>query len=94
MTKNDELLEQLKIDYTQADLSDADRTMLDYVSKLTLAPATVTEGDIHALQQAGFDDRAILDIAHITGYFALVTRLADGLGVALEPGVGDSSQKG
>jgi alkylhydroperoxidase family enzyme len=60
--------------------------MLDYVAKLTLAPATVTENDIQDLRRIGFDDRAILDMAHITGYFALVTRLADGLGVTLEPG--------
>jgi uncharacterized protein YciW len=36
------------------------------------------------LREVGFDDRAILDIAQITAYSAFVTRLADGLGVALE----------
>ena len=34
---------------------------------------------------AGFSDRAILDINQITGYYAYVNRLADGLGVELEP---------
>ena len=84
LTKNDALLAQLKEDYTQAALSAADRAMLDYVAKLTLAPATVTRDDVQALRDAGFEDRAILDIAQITAYFALVNRTVDGLGVTLE----------
>ena len=75
---------QIREDYTQADLSPADRTMLDYATKLTLRPAAITRGDVQALDEAGFDDRAILDIAQITAYFAFVNRTADGLGVALE----------
>jgi uncharacterized peroxidase-related enzyme len=84
LTKNDELLAQLKEDYTQASLSPADRAMLDYASKLTRTPAAVSPDDVQALRHAGFDDRAILDIAQITAYFAFVNRTADGLGVALE----------
>jgi uncharacterized peroxidase-related enzyme len=84
LKKDDALLAQLKEDYTQASLGAADRAMLDYVAKLTLAPATVTRDDVQALRDAGFEDRAILDIAQITAYFALVNRTADGLGVTLE----------
>lgn len=58
--------------------------MLDYAAKLTLTPATITEQDITALRSTGFDDRAILDIAQITAYYAYVNRIADGLGVSLE----------
>ena len=32
----------------------------------------------------GFSNAGILDIAHVTGYYAYVNRLADGLGVELE----------
>jgi uncharacterized peroxidase-related enzyme len=82
---NDEtLVAQIKEDYTQAHLSSADRVMLDYAAKLTRTQAAVSEADVQALRDAGFDDRAILDIAQITAYFAFVTRLADGLGVTLE----------
>ncbi len=84
MVRDDELVAQLKEDYTQASLSEADRVMLDYVAKLTLTPSAVTPQDVQALREAGFDDRAILDIVQITAYFAFVTRIADGLGVALE----------
>ncbi len=40
--------------------------------------------DVENLQQSGFADAEILDINQITGYFAFVNRLADGLGVELE----------
>jgi alkylhydroperoxidase family enzyme len=36
------------------------------------------------LREAGFSDSAILDINQVTGYYAYVNRLADGLGVELE----------
>jgi uncharacterized peroxidase-related enzyme len=84
LTKDDELLAQLKEDYTQASLASADRAMLDYAAKLTLSPAAITRSDVQALRRAGFDDQAILDIAQITAYFAFVNRTADGLGVSLE----------
>ena len=82
--KDDALLEQLKGDYTQASLSPGDRVMLDYAAKLTHTPAAVTRDDIQALRDAGFDDRAILDIAQITAYFAFANRTVDGLGVTME----------
>jgi uncharacterized peroxidase-related enzyme len=84
LTEDDELVAQLKEDYTQAPLSAADRRMLDYVRKLTMSPATVAEADVEALRKEGFSDRAILDVAQIAAYFAFVTRLADGLGVTVE----------
>lgn len=84
MTKDEKLVTQLKEDYTKASLVPKDRAMLDYVAKLTRSPAAVSEDDVQALREAGFDDRAILDIALITAYFAFVNRVADGLGVALE----------
>lgn len=60
--------------------------MLRYVDKLTQTPSAVAETDVDALRRVGFSDRAILDIAQITAYFAFVTRLASGLGVRLEDG--------
>ena len=42
------------------------------------------EADVAALREAGFSDTAILDINQVTGYYAYVNRLADGLGVELE----------
>ncbi len=58
--------------------------MLKYAVKLTLEPWGMTKTDVEALQQHGFHDAEILDINQVTGYFAFVNRLADGLGVELE----------
>ncbi|MBZ0280645.1 MAG: peroxidase [Anaerolineae bacterium] len=84
MTKNYEWVEQLKEDYTKADLDTANRAMLDYTAKLTRTPGEITQADIASLRQVGFNDRAILDIAQITAYYAYANRLVDGLGVSLE----------
>ena len=44
------------------------------------------EAELRALlRDAGFNDRAIHEIAQITGLFAYYNRLADGLGIDNEP---------
>ena len=77
-------MNQLKSDYTLADITPAQMAMLDYVAKLTERPADMIESDIHRLGEVGFKDRAILDINQIAAYYAYVNRVADGLGVDLE----------
>ena len=77
-------VETLKQDYRQAQLSPADRAMLDYVAVLTLTPAQVEESDVIRLRENGFGDKAILEINQITGFFAWCNRTIDGLGVELE----------
>ncbi|HIP71498.1 MAG TPA: peroxidase [Anaerolineae bacterium] len=84
LTKYEALVEQLKSDWRQANLNPPDRAMLAYAVKLTLEPGQMVEADVIALRDAGFSDRDILDINQITGYYAYVNRLADGLGVELE----------
>lgn len=84
LTNDTGLVEQLKNDWRQAEISSADRAMLEYAEKLTLRPWDMTEADVIALRQTGFSDSAILDINQVTGYYAFVNRLADGLGVQLE----------
>ena len=71
-------------DYRTAELLTADRAMLDYAILLTREPGRVGEEDVARLRASGFSDRAILDINLVTGYYAFVNRLADGLGVPLE----------
>ena len=58
--------------------------MLTYAEKLTRVPWDMVEEDVKKLQNVGFSDSAILDINQVTGYYAFVNRLADGLGVELE----------
>lgn len=45
----------------------------------------MVEGDWKPLRDLGFDDRACLEVAHIVGIFNYLTRLADGLGLQVDP---------
>jgi uncharacterized peroxidase-related enzyme len=85
LIEDDILVEQLKKDWRQADLSPSDQAMLTYAVKLTLEPWNMIEKDVVDLRESGFSDTDILDINQVTGYYAFVNRLADGLGVELEP---------
>jgi uncharacterized peroxidase-related enzyme len=82
--RSTELAEQIATDYTLAPLSERERAILDYAAKLTRTPAEMQETDLRAMREAGLGDKAILDAALITAYFAYVNRVADGLGVAIE----------
>jgi uncharacterized peroxidase-related enzyme len=63
-----------------------ERAMVDYALKLTRVPWKMREDDLKPLRDAGLTDRELLDLAMIVGYYAYVNRLANGLGVELEPG--------
>ena len=71
--------------YQTADLTPADRALCDYAAKLTKTPGAMTETDVETLRTHGFDDTAIHDAAQVTAYFNYINRIADGLGVDLEP---------
>lgn len=45
----------------------------------------MTLGDVEALRKAGFSDRGIGDAAQVIGFFNYYNRIAEGLGVDLEP---------
>ena len=51
----------------------------------TREPASITRADLDALRAEGWDDRAILDLNQVVVYFNYVNRIANGLGVRLEP---------
>jgi uncharacterized peroxidase-related enzyme len=86
LTGDVELVRAIIEDYTSADLSPADVTMLEFVEKLTRTPGDMQPSDVDSLRQAGFEDRAIHDLVLVASYYAFVNRVADGLGVDLEPG--------
>lgn len=81
MTLDERLVEALQDDYTKAPLTDAERTMVEYVVQLT-KDATKIGPEYHArLRAAGFDDTAILQITLIACWFNYINRVADALGV-------------
>ena len=59
--------------------------MCEYAEKLTLSPAKVGEDDVKILRGGGWTDRQIHDAAQVIAYFNYINRIADGLGVDLEP---------
>ena len=74
-------MEALQKDYRSAAISEQERTMLDYVVKLTKDATTVSPDDHAKLRTVGFDDRGILQITLIASWFNYVNRVADALGV-------------
>jgi uncharacterized peroxidase-related enzyme len=81
-SRDDQLVDGVKQDYTRLDLSQAERAMLDYAVKLTVAPSTVGEEDIEKLRRLGFGDRDILDIIHVICLYNFNDRLADATGIS------------
>ncbi len=78
---DEELVDALRRDYTQAPVSPQDRVMLDYVVTLTKDATQVTREHHARLREAGFDDRGILQITLIASWFNYINRVADALGV-------------
>jgi uncharacterized peroxidase-related enzyme len=65
-------------------LADREAALVTYATKLTTNPHAMEGADVARLREAGLEDRAILDLAQVVGYFAYVNRIVQGLGVDLE----------
>jgi len=69
-------------DYTN--LTPREQALVDYATKLTKNPSSITQSDFETLRAANLTDREILDAAQVTAYFAYANRIVLGLGVTLE----------
>ncbi|HKV25385.1 MAG TPA: hypothetical protein VJN93_12400 [Candidatus Acidoferrum sp.] len=78
---DEKMVEALKKDFRTAPISEQDRTMLEYVVKVTKDATKVRPEDHAKLRAAGFDDRGILQITLIAAWFNYINRVADALGV-------------
>jgi uncharacterized peroxidase-related enzyme len=81
VTLDEEMVRTLETNYEKAPISRQDRVMLDYVIKLTKDATKVRPEDHERLRDAGFDDKAILQITLIASWFNYINRVADSLGV-------------
>jgi uncharacterized peroxidase-related enzyme len=81
-SNDDPLVEGIKQDYMQLELPPAERAMLDYAVKLTVAPSTASEQDLDTLRGHGFDDRDILDIIYVVCLYNFNDRMADATGIS------------
>jgi uncharacterized peroxidase-related enzyme len=75
----------IETDYRLAEISPADRKMLDFAIKLTLTPGRMCREDVEELRAQEFDDATIHDIVQVSALFNYYDRLADGLGIEPEP---------
>jgi uncharacterized peroxidase-related enzyme len=76
MSGDPTLGEMLVMNYRVAKVSKRQRAMLDFAHRLTSTPSDVGEDARQQLRKAGWSDRAIWDIAAITGFFNMTNRLA------------------
>ena len=80
-------LAALAEDWRTAELSEVDRALCDLAERMTRAPASLSEDDVRALRAVGLDDAAIHHAVQVIAYFNYNNRVADALGVDLEPGM-------
>jgi uncharacterized peroxidase-related enzyme len=74
-------VEQIKDDWRQMELTEAEYAMLEFAEKLTLTPSNMREEDVQKLRNVGWTDRDILDIVYVCAYFNFRVRVVDGLGL-------------
>lgn len=87
--------EQLRKDYTKADLSPQDKLLCEYAWNLTRIPGKINEREhIQPLKDAGFSDRQILDATLVISYFNFINRIVTGLGAELETDGGEGYKYG
>lgn len=81
VTSDEALAEAIRRDFRTAPIDDRDKVMLEYAEQVTRDAASVTDAHVARLRDAGFDDRAILQITLIAAWFNYINRVADALGV-------------
>ena len=64
----------------------------ELADKMSSTPTSMTEDDWQPLRDLGFDDQACLEVARIVGIFNYLPRLADGLGLQLDPTTLEASE--
>ena len=74
-------------DYRAAAIEPEMKQLLSFAEKMARDASHVTSEDIETIRSAGFSDRAILDAAHVTGFFSYMNRVVQALG-ADSKGVG------
>lgn len=86
LTRDDALVDAVLQDPLTAPLPPRMKAIALYSHKLTATPHAMREADVAALRNAGLSDLEIQDVNWICGYFNLMNRIAQGLGIETDPG--------
>ena len=78
---NEQVLSALLSDLSTADIEEKFRPLLVYVRKLTLTPSKMTQSDVEAVLEAGWNEQALEDAICVCALFNLMNRLIDGCGI-------------
>ena len=68
-------------DYRAAPIEPRMKVLLAFAAKMARDASQISPDDIDQIRSAGFSDRAILDAAHVTGFFSYMNRVVQALGV-------------
>ena len=66
-------------------MSEPDQSLCAWAEKLTLKISEAGPADVDALRAADLSDNAISDAARVIAFFNYINRIAESLGVDLEP---------
>jgi RNA polymerase sigma-70 factor, ECF subfamily len=72
--------DQIAVDHHQANLSQADKTLLDFALKLTARPSEIGRDDIDSLRRVDFTEEQILEATAVTALNNFFNTLQMGLG--------------
>jgi uncharacterized peroxidase-related enzyme len=75
----------MRHDWRLAELSDVDQALCAWAEKVTIKIQEVSRADVDSLREAGLSEDAISDAAQVIGFFNYINRIAESLGVDLEP---------
>jgi len=67
-------------DYRAAPIEPQMKHLLSFAEKMARDASHITAQDVERIRSAGFSDRAILDAAHVTGFFSYMNRVVQALG--------------
>lgn len=71
------IADQVAVNYREADITDAQKVMLDFALKVADDSRSISDEDFEVLRSHGFDDEDIWDIASISSLFGLSNRMAN-----------------
>ncbi len=87
------LVYHLQRDHGKAALDAREQALLAYVTKLSEAPEAIAEEDLNLLREAGYDDRAVLDVVMLTALTTFMVTVVGGLGVETEPALAQAREE-
>lgn len=75
------IADQVAINYRKSDITQRQKTMLDYAVKVSFSAYEINDTDFDKLHEHGFNDEDIWDIAAISAFFGLSNRMVNATGM-------------